>query len=162
MDNNPKLSKIYRSDMYEPLESDFANISLKEIDRAQEIVDEMKALSTQKGFNSIDVKVKIFTFSSNTQVMVHDRRGDFQKALTTVEEMIAGLDTYKDKLSKEQAILFYYNIAYVYFGVGLHKEALKWLNKLLNDNEQTCVRMFTTVLKFSTLSFTTNWKLRSA
>ena len=69
--------------------------------------------------------------------MVHDRRGEFEEALVTVDSMIDGLNLYKNKLSKEQAILFYYNIAYIYFGVGNYKEALKWINKILNDNEQS-------------------------
>ncbi len=115
----------------------FCNIASKNLNKAQQLINDLKGLSGQKGFNSIDVKVKIFTFSSNTQIMVYDRQGEFQKALSTVEEMKEGLELYRYKLSKEQAILFYYNIAYIYFGVGWHKDALKWVNKILNDNEQT-------------------------
>jgi len=97
----------------------------------------MKKLPSQKGFNTVDVELKIFTFSHNTQVMVHDRRGEFAEAIITVDSMIEGLKKYENKLSKEQAILFYYNIAYIHFGVGNFKEALRWINKILNDNEQT-------------------------
>ena len=113
------------------------NISTKNLDKAQELINEMKKLPSQKGFSTVDVELKIFTFSHNTQVMVHDRRGEFAEAIITVDSMIEGLKKYENKLSKEQAILFYYNIAYIYFGVGDFKEALKWINKILNDNEQT-------------------------
>ena len=113
------------------------NISTKNLDKAQELINEMKKLPSQKGFNTVDVELKIFTFSHNTQVMVHDRRGEFAEAIITVDSMIEGLKKYENKLSKEQAILFYYNIAYIYFGVGDFKEALRWINKILNDNEQT-------------------------
>lgn len=115
----------------------FSNISLGNLAKAQELVNVLKDCYKEKGFNSLDVKVKIFTFSSNTQIMVYDRQGKFNEALETVAEMEEGLQTYKHKLSKEQAVLFYYNIAYVYFGVGMYKDALKWMNKILNDNEQT-------------------------
>ena len=115
----------------------FMNISTKNLDKAQELINEMKKLPSQKGFNTVDVELKIFTFSHNTQVMVHDRRGEFAEAIITVDSMIEGLKKYENKLSKEQAILFYYNIAYIYFGVGDFKEALRWINKILNDNEQT-------------------------
>ncbi len=111
------------------------NISTKNLDKAQQLINEMKKLPSQKGFNTVDVELKIFTFSHNTQVMVHDRRGEFEEAMVTVDSMIEGLKKYENKLSKEQAILFYYNIAYIRFGVEDFKGALKWINKILNDNE---------------------------
>jgi len=42
----------------------------------------------------------------------------------------------KNKISKEQEVLFSYNIAYAFFGIGDYKKALFHLNKVLNDNEQ--------------------------
>ena len=50
--------------------------------------------------------------------------------------MELGFSDLKDKLNKEQTIQFYYRISYLYFGSGLYKNALKWVNKILNDNEQ--------------------------
>ena len=53
-----------------------------------------------------------------------------------IDEIELGISRFQYKLNKEQTILFYYRISYIYFGSGLHKEALKWVNKILNDNEQ--------------------------
>lgn len=68
--------------------------------------------------------------------MVSYRKGSFQSTLKIVDEMVEGLNHYGDKLPKEQVLLFSYHIAYVYFGSGLYREALKWVNTILNDNEQ--------------------------
>lgn len=138
LDNNPRIKQDLAIRYVRTMKNlIFMNIATKRLDKAQELINTLKQLSSQKGFSTTDVKVKIFTFSHNTQIMVHDRKGEFEEAIPTVESMIEGLETYGNKLSKEQAILFYYNIAYVYFGVGNFKEALKWINKILNDNEQT-------------------------
>ena len=53
-----------------------------------------------------------------------------------IDEIEIGISSFQNKLNKEQTILFYYRISYLYFGAGLHKDALKWVNKILNDNEQ--------------------------
>ena len=136
LDNNPKIKldvpKRYVSTLKNLI---FCNIDAKEYKEAQRLIDFLKTLAHKPGFNTFDVQLKIFTFSSNTQIIVYDHLGEFTKALVTVAEMEEGLKTYKNQINKEQKVLFYYNMAYVYFGVGNYKLALKWINKVINDNE---------------------------
>jgi len=116
LDNNPKIKQDLATRYVRTMKNlIFMNISTKNLDKAQQLINEMKKLPSQKGFSTIDVELKIFTFSHNTQVMVHDRRGEFEEAIVTIDSMIEGLKKYENTLSKEQAILFYYNIAYIYF-----------------------------------------------
>ncbi len=137
LDNNPKiktdLAKRYVSTLKNLI---FCNIDVNNLEEAQRLIDLLKALSGTPGFNSIDVKLKIFTFSCNTQIIVYDHLGEFQNAKATVLDMEEGLENYKYQINKEQKVLFYYNIAYVYFGLGEYKNALKWINKVVNDNER--------------------------
>ena len=56
---------------------------------------------------------------------------------------------------KEQEISFYFHIAYTYFGTGNYNKALSWINKVLNDNENTLrqdvysyARIFNLVIHF--------------
>jgi hypothetical protein len=105
-------------------------------EEATRLTHELDQLQGAKGFNTYDVKVKIFTCVYTSQITISYRKGDFQSTLKIVEEMIEGLETYGDKLPKEQIILFSYHIAYVFFGAGLYRDALKWVNTILNDNEQ--------------------------
>lgn len=136
LDNKPKiklsLAKRYVSTIKNLI---FCNIGAKDFKEAQRLIEFLKTLSDKPGFSSLDVKLKIFTFSSNTQIIVYDHLGEFNKALETVSIMEDGLKTFKHQINKEQKVLFYYNIAYVYFGVGEYKLALKWINKVVNDNE---------------------------
>ena len=136
LDNNPKIkldvAKQYVSTLKNLI---FCNIDAEDFKEAQRLIDFLKTLSEKSGFNSLDIKLKIFTFSSNTQIIVFDHLGEFNKALETVKIMEEGLNTFKHQINKEQKVLFYYNIAYIYFGVGEYKQALKWINKVINDNE---------------------------
>lgn len=137
LDNNPKIKKDLAKRYVSTLKNlIFCNIDAKNLVEAQRLIDLLKDLSGKPGFNSLDVKLKIFTFSCNTQTIVHDHLGQFQKAKLTINEMEEGLKAYKHQINKEQKVLFYYNIAYVYFGLGEFKSALKWINKVVNDNER--------------------------
>jgi hypothetical protein len=42
-----------------------------------------------------------------------------------------------DTINKENKLLFHYHIATIYFGAGEFKDALHWINNVLNDNEQS-------------------------
>jgi tetratricopeptide (TPR) repeat protein len=113
-----------------------AHISMGNYEEASLLTTELEKLQGAKGFNTYDVKVKIFTCIYTSRITISYRKGDFHSTLKIVEEMIEGLESYGDRLPKEQVILFSYHIAYVFFGAGLYKDSLKWVNTILNDNEQ--------------------------
>ncbi len=137
LDNHPKIKMDLSGRYVNTLKHlIYSYIDIGNMIKAQELVDIMLGLADKRGFDSIDVQLKIFTFSSNTQVIILDHLGKFKEALTVVQKMIEGLEEYKEKINKEQRILFYYNIAYIYFGNGYYKEALRWINEIINDNEK--------------------------
>jgi pentatricopeptide repeat protein len=105
-------------------------------EEAARLMQEMKDLSKEKGFKSLDIEVSIFTVGSNSELNYYNRKGEFSKSIAMVEGIIEKTKEYKNKISKEQEILFAYNIAYAYFGMEDYKKALYYLNKVLNDNEQ--------------------------
>ncbi len=113
-----------------------AQISMGNYDEATLLTAELDSMTGSKGFNTFDVKVKIFTCVYTSKITISYRKGDFQSTLKIVEEMIEGLESYGERLPKEQVILFSYHIAYVFYGAGLYRDSLKWVNTILNDNEQ--------------------------
>lgn len=100
-----------------------------------ELKDKMQALKNHPAFNSMDIQVNIFTSTYHSEFAAYDAMGEYDKASLIIDTVIDGMEKYKEHLSKEEQILFYYNIAYACFGSGKFKEALQWLNKILNDNE---------------------------
>lgn len=110
-------------------------LDVKDFDSFFDLLGKIRALENQPGFKSIDIKMKLFTSTYTAELVAYDYMGEYEKGIEVVDDIVAGIDKYKDKISKEEEILFYYNIAYVFFGANFLKNALRWLNKVINDNE---------------------------
>jgi hypothetical protein len=108
----------------------------KQFTEAEAVIDEIRALEGKKGFNSIDIFLRITTIAYNGEFSLRHAMGDFEKSNKLAEEVRNHIKAYGDKIAKEQMILFNYNQAYSFFGIGEYKKALVSLNEVLNDNEQ--------------------------
>jgi hypothetical protein len=81
--------------------------------------------------------------------------GNTQQGLKVIQSIMKGLETYEGKLHKEQQLKFFHYIAYVYFVAGEFNQSLFWINKVLNDKENTLrqdiysyARLFNLVLHY--------------
>ncbi len=104
--------------------------------KAEELIADLRALEGKKGFDSMDIKVRIFTSTYNLELMLLHARGEFDKCMSIIPSIEQSENEYGEKISKEQEILLTYNKAYSYFGCGQYKKALSYINRVLNDNEQ--------------------------
>lgn len=104
--------------------------------KAEEVADQLKALHKSKAYASLDSRVRLFTSTYVGKIMLLNRQGKFKQALELVPEVNTGVEQFEDKINKEKILLFTYNTAYAYFGVGDFKTALKYINEVLNDNEK--------------------------
>ena len=113
----------------------FCYLDIGDYDAFFELLGKIRALENQPGFTSIDIKMKLFTSTYTAELVAYDYMGEYEKGIEIIDDVVAGIEKYQDKISKEEEILFYYNIAYLFFGANFLKNALRWLNKVLNDNE---------------------------
>ena len=104
-------------------------------DQFFECLGHMKALSKKPAFRSTDLQIRIFTFSTISELLACQMMQDVEKGDKVVEEILNGISKYRFKISKEDIIVYYYNISRHYFGSGDYKKALEYINKVLNDNE---------------------------
>ncbi|MEQ9063142.1 MAG: hypothetical protein RIE58_03135 [Vicingaceae bacterium] len=95
----------------------------------------MKALAKKPAFHSTDLQIRIFTFSTIAQLLACQQLGDYTHGEQVVQEIVKGIKKYHKKISKEDIIVYYYNISRHYVGSGNYKKALEYINKVLNDNE---------------------------
>ncbi|TXI87721.1 MAG: hypothetical protein E6Q37_01555 [Crocinitomicaceae bacterium] len=137
LDNNPKIKEgspqRYVMTLFHLLRCYIDN---KDFENAKSLIVDLRALVGKKGFNSVDITVRIFANSYNQELNLLHAMGDMQKAVNLIPEIDAGKVAFEDKISKEQEVILLYNKAYSYFGVGEYKKALSFLNEVLNDNEQ--------------------------
>jgi hypothetical protein len=80
-----------------------------------------------------DLDVRMFYLLYSTELTIHFILGDFEKAIDSVPLIEAGLKLYEDKLSHVRKAFLYYNVSINYFGEGKYNEALRWINKLLDN-----------------------------
>lgn len=111
-------------------------IDSRDFDNAKNMLVELRALSETKGFNSNDISIKIFANTYNQELNLLHKMGEFENSMTLIKEIDKKNILYKEKLSKEQELLFLYNKAYSFFGVGEYKKSLSYLIEILNDNER--------------------------
>ncbi len=111
-------------------------IDNKQFKEAANTIHEIRSLEGKKGFSSTDLSLRIFTISYNGEFALNHATGNFEASAKLADEVRSRLRDLDDKVSKEQSILFSYNQAYTYFGIGDYKKALSTLNEVLNDNEQ--------------------------
>ncbi len=137
LDNNPKIKEDlghrYVATLSHLLRCYIDN---QQFEEAERMIQELRSLEGKKGFNSMDISLRIFTISYNSEFSLNLAMGNFPKAAQLIAEVEQQVAAFDDKISKEQSILFQYNKAYTYFGIGEFKKALSTLNEVLNDNEQ--------------------------
>jgi hypothetical protein len=67
----------------------------------------------------------------------HYLEGSFQDGLVYVPEIIDFINEYQQKLDAHRIMVFYYKIACLYFGSGMNKEAIVYLNLVIQFKEQS-------------------------
>jgi tetratricopeptide (TPR) repeat protein len=104
---------------------------------ALEDIAALLKMRDESGFENTDMALTIFKTCSIAELRIFQRQGLFKEALPLVERILEGMERFERRFAKEQEISFYFHIAYTYFGMGNYSKALAWINKVLNDNEDT-------------------------
>ncbi len=112
------------------------HIESNDFKKANELIQDIRNLESSKGFDSVDLKVRIFSNSYIHELSMMQRMGNFEESVKLIEQ-IEGLEkVYEGKISKEQEILFTYHKSISFFGINEFRKALAYINDVLNDNEQ--------------------------
>ena len=107
-----------------------------DFEQGKQLIQDIRGLSGKKGFNSLDIDVRIFGNSSVHELGLLQAEGNFQDCVNLIPSIEKKQTQYGDKISKEMELLLTYAKAYSVFGIGDYKRSLQYLNDVLNDNEQ--------------------------
>ena len=107
-----------------------------DFEQGKQLIKDIRGLSGKKGFNSLDIDVRIFGNSSVQELGLLHAEGNFQDSVNLIPSIEKKQALYGDKISKEMELLLTYAKAYSHFGIGDYKRSLNYLNDVLNDNEQ--------------------------
>ena len=112
----------------------YLSVKNKNIDKAQELYSKLKVLyNVNKENGSKDLLIKLKSSLWSIELLLIKLTCDFNKfsGLYTKLEDFIGLN--KEKINNSRLSFFYYNIAHILFIKDEFTEALKWINKLLNN-----------------------------
>jgi len=137
LDENPHL----RKDLGKRYLRSLINIIMgymnqKDFDTARTLTKELEEIQKKPGFDSLDIQFMVFSAQNIAKLILCIRTGDFERGVDLIPQIEKEIEEGR-KVNKEQRLIFCYIIAYIYFGNEQYKEALQWINKVLNDNENT-------------------------
>jgi len=58
---------------------------------------------------------------------------EYSQGIKLVPEILLGLSSYDTNMDKHKSYIFFYKIAWIYFGAGKYETAIDYLNKLLDE-----------------------------
>ncbi len=108
----------------------------RKFEEANKLIDDLRNLKGQKGFDTINVSIRIFSNAYFMELLLLQRKGAFQESIELINRINLFIDENHEEVSKEQTIFFLYYSAVSYFAIGDYKKSLLLINEVLNDNEQ--------------------------
>lgn len=107
---------------------------LGEYKKSLEFLSKLKEISQLTDLNE-DLEIKLFSSISSIELSLNIRKGDFEGALKLIESVGEGLDRFDDKLTVSRKAFLAFKLAVVQMGLGDYNQALKWINRILNDSK---------------------------
>jgi len=125
-----------------------------EVKKYDEVESYLKKLENVKALSNLQNAKKYFTYYSIC-LLLFLKTHRLKEAESLVPEIEEILNKYKDKMSKEEELLFYINIVTLYFRTEEYSKGLKWVNIIINDNKinlredvQCAARMLNLIIHF--------------
>lgn len=113
-----------------------ALFNLRSYSRFSEALDDLcnYQFSEREQENEI-ILHKLYLYSN--KINKHYLEGSFAEGLLLVPEILNFIKIYEQKLDAHRIMVFYYKIACLYFGSGMNKEAIVYLNLVIQFKEQS-------------------------
>ncbi len=86
---------------------------------------------------SMDEEGEVFQDVSLYQILYYLNTGKFTEAVEAIPEIEKGLKLYAAKINKSVELTLYYNISLLFFILEDWKQALRWVNKIINDKSDS-------------------------
>ncbi|MEQ9422847.1 MAG: hypothetical protein RJQ09_00410 [Cyclobacteriaceae bacterium] len=102
-----------------------------------QVLEDLMSLSKSTDYNFTENnRVLLFLYTNLAWIDKHFLEGTFSIGLTFLPEFNKELKRLSGKLDYHWLLLFYYKIACLYFGSGDNKNAITYLNKIINFKDQ--------------------------
>lgn len=83
-----------------------------------------------------NLQIRISKYNYAHQFNGYFMFGDFDKGVAFLQRIETRMEGYIGLLDKHSELILFYKIACLYFGNGNYRKALKWLNRIINSEDQ--------------------------
>ena len=97
-------------------------------------LNQLKTVASKVTVNE-DLEIKLFSSINSIELSMNLRKGDFGRASRIADEVKEKLDQFGDKVVPARRAFLEFKVAVAYIGVGDFSQALRWVNRILNDGE---------------------------
>ncbi|WP_421872645.1 hypothetical protein [Marinoscillum sp.] len=114
-----------------------AQSRLMKYDEFMQTHKKLRELSKHRVISVNDnLQIRLFKYSYAHQFNGYFMLGEFAKGVKLLERIETRLESYIGMLDKHSELVLFYKIACLYFGNGNYRKALKWLNRIINSEDQ--------------------------
>ena len=118
--------------------------TIKQYDEAVHTIQKLRA--STKSFsikNNIDWQTKLFTITNFLELDVYIKSNNFTKGIALIPQIQSELGRLQKHVSPIQELQFGFAFARLFHANKKYKEALRWINKLLNNpNKELCADIY--------------------
>lgn len=97
-------------------------------------LNQLKTVASKVTANE-DLDIKLFSSINSIELSMNLRKGDFTSAARIADNVRLKLDQFGTKVVPARRAFLEFKVAVSYIGVGDFSQALKWVNRILNDSE---------------------------
>ncbi len=83
-----------------------------------------------------NLQIRLFKYSYAHQFNGYFMIGDFDRGVKLLSRIETRLEGYIGMLDKHSELILFYKIACLYFGNANYRQALKWLNRIINSEDE--------------------------
>ncbi|GAB5416525.1 MAG: hypothetical protein Crog4KO_08890 [Crocinitomicaceae bacterium] len=97
-------------------------------------LNQLKTVANKVSANE-DLEIKLFSSINSIELSMNLRKGDFTNAARIADDVKEKLDQFGTKVVPARRAFLEFKVAVAYIGIGDFSQALKWVNRILNDGE---------------------------
>lgn len=107
---------------------------IKQQKKFKDTLDSLEATLVREDFPKDDnIEALSFLYIYSNKLNYHFMTGTFSEGLHLVDEILAGLKKYKNRIDEHHVIIFYYKIGCLYFGTGDNRTCIKYLKRIIDN-----------------------------
>ena len=113
----------------------YVSTRLKKYEEAQDYLQRLKNISTNKKQKTLDLDIKYFSSSCSLELFLLIEKGDYHKAEQLVPQIEEAYRLYGDHINSLRKAYIDFKVGIIYLSIGDFTKALSWINKILNESK---------------------------